>query len=69
VWLFQETYPLHHQGKKEHVSANIVHSSLIVTLMKKTIRSSDMSVLTRATRHDIPQDGIIHSHRRENLKS
>jgi hypothetical protein len=25
-------------------------------------------VLTRATRHNIPEDGILHSHPRENLK-
>jgi hypothetical protein len=28
-----------------------------------------MSILTRTTRRDIPEDGIFHSHRRENLKS
>jgi hypothetical protein len=28
-----------------------------------------MSVLTRATGRNIPQDAILHSHRRENLKS
>jgi hypothetical protein len=27
------------------------------------------SVLTRATRRDIPEDTILHSHRHENLKS
>jgi hypothetical protein len=35
----------------------------------ETIRSSEMSVLTRTTRHHIPEDGIRHSHRRENLTS
>jgi hypothetical protein len=32
-------------------------------------RSSETSVLTRATRRHISEEGILHSHRRENLKS
>jgi hypothetical protein len=31
--------------------------------------SSETPVATRATRRDIPEDDILHSHRRENLKS
>jgi hypothetical protein len=31
--------------------------------------SSEMSSLTRATRLNFPEDGICHSHSRENLKS
>jgi hypothetical protein len=32
-------------------------------------RSSETSVHTRSTRRHIPEDGILHSHRHENLKS
>jgi hypothetical protein len=37
--------------------------------MMEAVSSSETSVLTRATRRNIPEDAIVHSHLRETPKS
>jgi hypothetical protein len=47
-------------------TVNVVPSSpIIFSLIMEAIRSSETSVLTRATRSSMPEGAILHSHRRE----
>jgi hypothetical protein len=47
----------------------VLSSPILVTLMMEALRSYETSVLTRATWPNILEGVILHSHRRENLKS
>jgi hypothetical protein len=52
------------------VTADVAPGSpILVTLKMEAILSSEKSILTRASRRHIAKDGILHSHRREQLKS
>jgi hypothetical protein len=52
------------------VTASVVPSSpILVTRMKEAQSSFETSDLTRVTRCNIPEDAILHSHRRKDLKS
>jgi hypothetical protein len=52
--------------KPVHAGSSLADFS---TLKMEAIRSSETSVHTRSTRRHIPENGILHSHCRENLKS
>jgi hypothetical protein len=42
---------------------------ILSILMMEAIRSSETSVPTRSTQRHIPENGILHCHRRDSLKS
>jgi hypothetical protein len=60
----------HEQKLRRMVSSGLLRRvPLVRTDVLEEPGASETSVLTRATRHNNPEDTILHSHRRENLKS
>jgi hypothetical protein len=51
------------------VKTSNLTNTILVTLMMEALCSSETSVLTRGAWCNIPEDGILHSHCRKNLKS
>jgi hypothetical protein len=49
-------------------TVNVPSFSILFTLITEAMHSSETSVLARATRRHVPEDGILHNHRCENLK-
>jgi hypothetical protein len=67
---FGGTYRLSYCVLQLLVTANVVLRSLIILiLLIEAIHSTETSVLTRAARRHIPEDGFLLNHSRENLKS
>jgi hypothetical protein len=53
----------------QELTVSLCTCSYSVTLKMEAIRSSETSVLIRATRRHLPENANHHSHRRGNLKS
>jgi hypothetical protein len=66
----RRTLPLGISSQRVSVASYCCPSSpILVTLMKEALSSSETSVLTGATRRNILEDTILHSHHRKNLNS
>jgi hypothetical protein len=56
-------------GEVQRTAKFVPSSPILVTMMMEALSSSETLILTRIRGRNIPEDDILHSHRRKNLKS
>jgi hypothetical protein len=64
-FIFNHKLEERERGKVSDCNSQFISS----TLKMEATRSSETSVYNKPTQRHIPEDGILHSHLRENLKS
>jgi hypothetical protein len=70
VWVLLEPTCQQRPVNQSSSYYNVVPSyQILSTLKTEETYSSETSVIARATKLHIPEDGILHSHRHENIKS
>jgi hypothetical protein len=70
MWQYTRKTSLRERVHRLLVIVNVVPSSpILVTPMMEVLRCSEMPAVPRDTWLHISEDGILHSDRRENLKS
>jgi hypothetical protein len=69
IMLVQQYFVISSQRGSVASYGYVPSSPILVTLMMEAPSSPETSFLTRTTKRNIPEDAILHIHRRGNLKS